>query len=177
MTIKYKNIKWTVSCSNTDLEGHKNKKAGRVPHYHISMVVSDLPFISFNSFHIPLTEKDILRLKVRRGDYSNHQHSWLIPGMNEILSLKEEEIKSELLDKVKRAEDEKEAHFDVSTILFLDKDSPRKKIKEAISKSFRTGEPLGKCLYDIKEAKVSLIIGPGKGIPPLKKKESRGKKR
>ncbi len=60
LTIKYKNLKWSFSCGASDLSGHEGGgEHSKRPHWHFQMYVDDKPFIRYNDFHAPLSERDI----------------------------------------------------------------------------------------------------------------------
>ncbi len=60
LTIKYKNLQWSFSCGASDLSGHEGGgEHSRRPHWHFQMYVDDKPFIRYNDFHAPLSERDI----------------------------------------------------------------------------------------------------------------------
>src|ERR1700733_6679334 len=40
MTVAYKNIEWSLSVGQTDVEGHSGSLYGAVPHYHVQMIVA-----------------------------------------------------------------------------------------------------------------------------------------
>ncbi|MEE4417487.1 hypothetical protein, partial [Klebsiella pneumoniae] len=67
LTIKYNNLQWSFSCSETDLSGHEGGgEQSKQPHWHFQMYVDDLPFIRYNDFHAPLTSQDIGVLEYAR---------------------------------------------------------------------------------------------------------------
>jgi hypothetical protein len=69
LTIRYKNIEWSFSCSATDLSGHEGGgEHSRRPHYHFLMYVDGKPFIRYNDFHLPLSAPDIGFLEYTRAN-------------------------------------------------------------------------------------------------------------
>lgn len=63
-TIKYKNIEWTLTYGQSDLDGHKDSQNANFPHFHLQMLVDELPFIRFNDFHIPFSKEDLFNIKL-----------------------------------------------------------------------------------------------------------------
>jgi hypothetical protein len=60
LTIEYRNLQWSFSCSATDLSGHEGGgEHSKQPHWHFQMYVDDQPFIRYNDSHAPLSERDI----------------------------------------------------------------------------------------------------------------------
>jgi hypothetical protein len=69
LTIKYKNLRWSFSCSATDLSGHEGGgEHSKRPHWHFQMYVDDKPFIRYNDFHAALSEQDIGLLEHMRNN-------------------------------------------------------------------------------------------------------------
>lgn len=62
-TIRYKNIEWSFSFKQSDLEGHKGAKVGEHPHYHFRMDVDGKPIINFSQ-HIQFTPEDFLTFEI-----------------------------------------------------------------------------------------------------------------
>ena len=66
LTIKYKNLEWAFSCSESDFLGHEKTKHSQHPHYHLQMRVDELQFIKYNDFHLPFSEHDIIHIEAMR---------------------------------------------------------------------------------------------------------------
>jgi len=66
LTIRYENLEWSFSCSESDLNGHGTTQHSKYPHYHFQMRVNQLPFIDYTDFHIHLKEEELLQLGVRK---------------------------------------------------------------------------------------------------------------
>ena len=173
-TIKYKNLEWSLSCSTTDFEGHKNTKHN-FPHYHFSMKVNEKPFISWN--HIPLTKNDMMRIIAHKNPNNpfGFVHFWYIPGMEEIFDLGP----NKLLNMMEKSEDEEGIPFHITSMIEMDNKTkiPPEKITEVFLKSKKTGKPWAKFFSEIPELKSTIIIEPGKGVPELNRKPSRSKKK
>jgi hypothetical protein len=67
VTIRYKDIEWSFSCSETDFFGHTaaSPEAQR-PHYHFQMRHKGQAFIRFNDFHVALLPQDIHLIEAGR---------------------------------------------------------------------------------------------------------------
>ncbi len=171
-TIKYKNLKWSITCSDTDFTGHESSKVN-FPHYHFSMEVNSLPFISFSNYHIPLTNEDILKLKAHNNTSGKLIHFWYILGMDELFKIEPKE----LLKSMKVDRDESTAPFHLSGMFEMNGGISGEDINKAIIKSKETGDSLVKCFSEIPKIKMQVIIEPGGGVPELDRKLSRSQRR
>lgn len=69
LTIKYKNLEWSFSCSESDLAGHEGGgKPSKVPHWHFQMYVDGKPFVRYNDYHLPLSKEDTGFLEFMRAN-------------------------------------------------------------------------------------------------------------
>ncbi len=172
VTIKYKNLKWSLTCSQTDFIGHKDTNHN-FPHYHFLMNVNGKPFISFNDFHIKLTPDDIIRMRCHNQSSGKFVHTWYVPGMEELFKLGP----NELLKDLKVAEDESSAPLHVMSMFEMDGGISEEAMNKALMKHKETGDSLAKCFSEIPNMKYKIIMEPGEGVPPLDRKLSRGKKK
>lgn len=171
-TIKYKNLEWSISCAQTELEGHKGTQHD-FPHYHFSMKINGNTVMSWQ--HAPLTQEDILKIKTHNNPSSGLVHFWYIPGMEEVFSIGPKE----LLKNMQTGEDVSSAPFH-SYGMFEMKDGsplPSEKIEEAFKKSKETKESYIKLISKIPGIKSQIIIEPGEGVPEINRKKPRGQKK
>lgn len=171
-TIKYKNIKWSLTCADSDFTGHKESKVN-FPHYHFLMEVNKRPFISFNDFHIPLTKGDILKIKAHNKPFGNYIHFWYIPGMEEMFK----GDPNKLLEKMKTQQNKLTAPFHLIGIFEMGRGISREEIYNIMTRSKETGESVIKGISKIPNLKSNIFIEPGEGVPQLDKKLSRSQKR
>jgi hypothetical protein len=66
LTVKYKNLEWSISCSESDYMGHENSLHAKHPHYHFQMRVNDMPFIDYNDFHILFEDSEVIEIEAAR---------------------------------------------------------------------------------------------------------------
>ena len=66
LTIRYQNISWSFSCGESDYQGHPTSQHTKYPHYHLQMLVDHRQLINFNDFHLPLHDKDIWSIELKR---------------------------------------------------------------------------------------------------------------
>lgn len=174
ITIRHKNIEWSLNFGSSDKAGHLDSKNANFPHFHLQMLINEQPFIGFNDFHIPFSKEDLFNLELLekakdlikfRNDYGE--------GMSMI---EEQDILLELENNMKISSDEENATFHTRTIFQL----PDGKTM--------SGEILEKVFQESKETKiparhlikkyypdVQIIteICPGKGVPEMKKRSRR----
>jgi hypothetical protein len=172
-TIKYNNLEWSFSCSESDFEGHKNKSQGKEPHYHFQMKKNGFVVINYNEFHIPFNDYDEFSFAVKEGKFEKikggHVHG---AGMQTYFDNVSPE---EILDKMVTADDETKAQFHVGTMVEADEGTTISgdEIEAMIKESKKTGIPVSKLLRNLKNAKVVTYIEPGPGVPELAKRKKR----
>ena len=66
ITIKYKSIEWSFSCSPSDYKGHSSSRFANFPHYHFQMKINDKVFIKFADFHPPLSDEDLFFFEAQK---------------------------------------------------------------------------------------------------------------
>jgi hypothetical protein len=174
ITIKYKNIEWSLTFGITDLNGHLDSKNANFPHFHLQMLVNDRPYIIFNNYHIPFSKEDLFNIKLQIEDKD------LIDFRNDYgegMSFIETPENLMELDKIlKVSQVENTAPFNTTSMIEL----PEGK---TIS-----GEMLRKILLESKETKtlirhlipkyfpdvkITSEISPGKSFPEMKKRTKR----
>lgn len=176
-TINYKNIEWAFSCGRTDFEGHNDSKNAAFPHYHFSMIVDNRPLLSFNDLHIPLSPKDIYLLDAKdRHPEKIDTTSYFAQGMEEVLT---EVPPKELLDAMTNNDDFENSTFRVQTMILPE---PGKTISgndliRMMIQSKETGIPVSKIAQDSGNYIAKTFISPGDGVPEMRKRNPRKKKK
>ena len=173
-TIRYKNIEWSFSIGHTDKEGHPGKQVGSIPHFHIQMLVDGRIFIKFGDFHIKFTDENlfILELAEQGGEKVKLGHSFGA-GLGIIEDEKNLQYIEGLMTTTENAEN---ASFNRQTIIEMPEGQTMsgEQIIKAIEESKRTKRPIGKILQEqFKDAKGFTIIGPGDGVPEMKKRSGK----
>jgi hypothetical protein len=173
-TIKYKDLKWSITCSKTDFMGHKEGKVN-FPHYHFLMEKEGKPFITFEDYHVKLTEEDRIRILAHNQPLGNFIHIWYIPGMEEIFQSNPKEI----MKSIKRAKHREESisPIQLTSIIKLDENISSKEINKAFLRYKQTEDTLAKCFSEIPHIKIKTYIEPGEGVPLLDRKLSRNQKK
>ncbi len=59
VTIKFREIEWTLNYGETDLKGHSTSIHTNFPHFHLQMTYKGKRFIDFGDFHIPFSKDDL----------------------------------------------------------------------------------------------------------------------
>tara|TARA_R110002050_G_scaffold239328_1_gene375469 strand:+ start:1094 stop:1990 length:897 start_codon:yes stop_codon:yes gene_type:complete len=173
-TYRFKNIEWAFSIGHTDKEGHKNAKAGSLPHYHIQMKVDDRIFLKFNDFHIPFSDGDLFTLEMfeQAGDLVKWGHS-----RGQGIGILEDEENIEIIDNALTVTDDYEnAVVNRQTIIEMPEGETISGdlIQQAIEESKKTKKPIGKIIQRLlKEAKVTTILTPGEGVPKMTKRSGK----
>ncbi len=174
-TIKYKNIEWSFSCSQSDYQGHHDRKTGKEPHYHFQMRVDGNVRINYNGFHIPFHDEDFFGFSVSEGKIKklDFKHVQGV-GMQGLL---DEFSPEELLDQMVRSDNYDDAHLHTSTLVIADPGTTiaGEDIADLYKKHKKTGVPMAKLIKDLNNIKATSIISPGPGVPDLAKRTSRRK--
>jgi DNA-directed RNA polymerase subunit H (RpoH/RPB5) len=174
ITIKYENIEWSMNFGKSDLDGHKDSNYGKLPHFHIQMLIDDKPFIRFNDFHIPFSKEDLFTLQMMEEAADLISLDYYLGAGMSFIEKKENLIE---LDKVMTlAEDENKATFNTSSFLQMPegKTIKEEEIEKFIKESKETKTPLRKIMNNnVPDIKIITEIRPGNSVPKMKKRSSR----
>jgi hypothetical protein len=174
-TFRYKNLEWSFSVGNTDLEGHAGAKVGAEPHFHIQMKVDNQIFLRFNDFHIPFSDQDLFMIELRKqmGNELLINQGSLNAGMS---VLENEEFLEELDKEMIRADDSTTAPFNRQTIVIAPEGQTisGEIIQQAYDESIKTNEPISKIIQRlVKDAQIITHISPGDGVPEMTKRSGK----
>ncbi len=172
-TIKYKNLEWSLTFGKSDLEGHKGSGNANFPHFHLQMLVDELPFIRFNDFHIPFSKDDLISVEMLKEEKVLFRNSQA-PGMSDILE------NSELLEKIDEhctvAENEEDASLNFGTMIQMPegKTMSGDEIAEIIEESKRTKKPVRHLMKEyFPDAIIQSTVTPADSVPEKKKRKKR----
>lgn len=172
-TIKYKNLEWTLTYGKSDLEGHKDSLNANFPHFHIQMLVNDLPFIRFNDFHIPFSKEDLIDIRLLKEENVLFRNSQA-PGMSDIL---EDYEMLEQIDKYSTVpEKEEDATYNVDTIIQMPegKTISGHEILKIFEESKKSKKPVRHLMKEhFPEAHSISEVTPADGVPEKKKRNKR----
>ncbi|MCK0770120.1 hypothetical protein [Chromohalobacter canadensis] len=178
ITIKWKNIEWTLDCSNNDFAGHVGAKT-EFPHWHLQMRIDGQQFINFNDFHIPFSENDQLKIRLENDPDSGFLHSFGPggQGMQERMDQLENNFDEFLEDSVSASDPEDGQIHMQSVIKAPDGGIPGGKIEEALDMARTTGKTLAHCfsvvLKDEEGVSMSTIASPADSVPEIAKRSER----
>lgn len=173
-TIKYKNIEWSFSCTDSDFAGHVDTFKGDIPHYHFQMKINDKVVISFNKYHLPFHDEDFFNFSVKNeefGEKISYREGYATGFGGAVHSLGE----AELLKTLKYSENEEDAHFHMQTIM---QSKPGETIKgediiELIKEREQIGKPIALLADKLLNVDKTVFLSPGKAVPEISKRTPR----
>lgn len=174
ITIRWKNVEWSLNYGETDLKGHQNSKNADFPHFHIQVILNNRPFIRFNDFHIPFSKEDLFTFKMieEGGDLVNFDD-----GVGRGISAITDPDYLEELDKnMKIAYDENNATFETTSMFSLPdgKTMSGKILQKLFLESRETGIPTRHLIKKyLPDANNYTEVNPGKGVPDIKGRNKR----
>ncbi len=176
VTICYKNLEWSFSCSNSDFAGHHDKNNGKMPHYHFQMRVDEQVIINYNGFHIPFHNEDFFGFALKDGEFPKLRHAH-VQGAG-VQTLFDTFTPEELSEQMIKADNENDAMFHTSTLVQADPGTTisGSDLAELIKERDRTGIPLSRLVKKLPNVRAQSIISPGPGVPDLAKRTPRRKK-
>ncbi|MFT3730794.1 MAG: hypothetical protein QM780_05100 [Hyphomicrobium sp.] len=178
VTIRYKNVEWSLSCGTSDLAGHPKSLKGATPHYHLQMRVDGRRFINFNDFHLQFHEADLLQIEAMRHSQDKIKGTFMFgEGMQDVL---QKDNIERLIDRATTG-DETSSPIHFSTMIFADEGHSINgdEIADLQQEAKRTGKTLTSLVRArLKNVSVSTVITPGSAVveqAPRKGGRSRGK--
>lgn len=178
-TIKYKNIEWTIWCTETDYDGHAGTQHD-FSHWHFQMKLDDRPFIKFKDFHIKMTNEDILKFITLRESGEKIKHRFV--GGESTQDVFDNFTAEQMLLNMKNGHgNENKAPFNISTIVMAKEGQriPGAIIDDAFNESKRTGETVSAVMSRMlsEKADVKVLVSPSDNIPDFSERSGRNKKR
>lgn len=170
ITLKYKHIKWSISCSYGDYTGHVGKKAN-FPHYHFEMLLNGQVFIKFNDFHIPFKESDLFGLIMIKDFGAIESHGTGGTGMESLMNCKPED----LVKYSSFTKDESKADINISTIASFGKNGILvDDVFKIIEEAEKSGVSAARLLQERANSAVS-FVSPHDSVPKKEKRSGRRK--
>ncbi|WP_316348923.1 hypothetical protein [Desulfuromonas acetoxidans] len=166
-TAKYKHLKWSFSCSESDFKGHPTAKMGNTPHYHMQMYVQNKPFIKYNDFHIPFHNEDLCNFELILNHSDMIKPSYGRGDGMEALLGSEERLEA-IIDHSIPLREEQEAAFHMSTIVMAPEGETISGdlLAEAFKEAEATGRTRTAVLKEkLKDANIRTLVSPGEGVP------------
>ena len=175
VTIKYKNMEWSFSCSKGDFEGHKDKNDGKYPHYHFQMKYEGRVIINYGGFHIPFNIDDELIFAIKNGEIDRLKYDYSYgAGMQCIIDRYEPERMLELMIAENSIDN---GQFHLSTYIEAEPGTTisGNDIANLIIESKESGVPLAKLVQKINNTRITTVITPGPDIPRIAERKPRKK--
>jgi hypothetical protein len=178
VTIRYKGIVWSFSCTQNDFMGH-GSGSHQSPHYHFQMRDGPRSTINFNDFHVPLSDSDIREISAEMSN-PELKRGWSHgEGMNDFFG---SGVIEQLLDSGGlNASGAGEGDVEFDHVIVADEGTTMKgeDIAAVIEESKRTGVPIGTLLRKgrIPNVTVRTVATPGPGAVEQKTRSGRGGKK
>ena len=174
-TIKYKNLEWSFSCSESDYQGHAGKAKGSFPHYHFQMRIDKRPFINFNRNHMPFSDMDIVNIEAMRARPDKIKQRYPFgEGISDTLS---DETIEQVLNSVSSTENEGEAAYSIDSLVMAHEGSSIRgeDLHNIIEEAKEKGVTVASLLHKLPNSSTEVIIGPGPGVAEQAPRSSRKK--
>lgn len=165
ITIRYKQLEWSISCSESDFNGHPTSKFAQHPHYHLEMRVNGKPFIKFNDFHLPLHRPDILGLKVKTANSFVKIKCLFGEGVDDLIN-EIVETDGRALENMKLLGAPGNAPLHFSTLILADegKTLSGDEIVDAINRAKAMNVPVTSEIHKISNSRTRTIITPADNV-------------
>lgn len=164
VTIKYKNLEWAFSCTESDYEGHATSRQARHQHYHFQMRIDQRPFIDYNDFHVPFTEMDVINIEAMRTLLGKVQPRYSFgEGMRDILN---DDTVEHIVNAPIPENDSDEAHFKLVTIAMAEegKTISGEDLYQIIQEAKAKGVKVASLIHKLPNARTQVVITPGPGV-------------
>jgi hypothetical protein len=174
VTIRYKDLEWSLSCAASDLAGHPNSKYGAFPHFHFQMRIGGRPFINYNDFHIPLTRAETAFHRARGYEPRLVSKFPGGEGMGQILT--EENLEALVDLSIAAHQDETAAPLSMSTLIMADEGTTMSgdEIYAMIEKARAERRTIASAAKEMQNVSVRTIVTPGPGVVEVAERTKRG---
>ena len=180
MTIKYKDLEWSFSCSENDYKGHSDSglPEAQQPHYHFQMRIDRQPFINFNQTHIPFHESDLCELEAQQILHGKVDLADpAAPGIREIM---EHVPLEDIVNTSDYAQEPEDGLFHFQSILIADDGQKISgdDIADIMKEARKSGKSIASLLHKIPNADSKTLVTPGPGVveQAVRTKLKRGQK-
>lgn len=166
-TIRYRNIEWSFSCTESDYHGHPTSQHAKHPHYHFQMQINKLQFINFSDYHVPFSEFDVVQMEAMRTLPSKIKHRFVHgEGMHDLLN---DDTVEHLVkhSSFTNAEDEAALHF--SSFVTADEGTTLngEDIYNVIQEAKAKGVSIASLLHKLPNATTRVMVTPADGVVEL----------
>ena len=164
VTIKYRNLEWAFSCSESDYLGHATSQHSKHAHYHFQMRVDRRPFINYNDFHLPFSEMDIINIEAIHAlpDKVRQRFSFG-EGMSDILN---NETVEHIVNATVPSKASNNAPFKIDTIAIAEegKTISGDDLYEIVQEAKAKGVTVASLMHKLPNAQTRVIVTPGPGV-------------
>lgn len=179
ITIKYKNLEWSISCGKSDFAGHQKSAYGNFPHYHFQMRLDGRAFIRYKDFHLPLHEQDIFGIKAIQSGSKIKRTCLFGEGVNDLLNAIVDS-NGEIMEHMNSSDTEEKASLHFSTMVMADDGQTLNgdEIFDAITRAKEKNAPISSEIYKISNANTRTFISATDNVveqAPRKQRKSQNK--
>lgn len=149
VTIRYKNLEWSLYMSQSDYDGHDDKRSGTGPHYHVQILRDNMPYLDFSQSHVKLSTDDLFNMELERQNKGLFMidHNTYGEGFSELERIADSSVYN-LDEMLETTDNPSEAMINRTTLIQSSEDNPitGEMISKAISINKETHEPIGRIL-------------------------------
>ncbi len=165
-TIRYKELEWSFSCSESDYMGHQTTQHARHAHYHFQMRRHGYTTIKYNDFHIPFKDSEIHQIEAMRAAPELIKHRYPFgEGMGDLLT---DETVEHIVNEGLAAEgvNEDDAPFKLDTIVMADEGTTMRgeDIYNIIQEARAKKVTIASLMHKIPNSTARVIVTPGPGV-------------
>jgi hypothetical protein len=164
VTIRYRNLEWSFSSSETDYLGHQTSQHAKYPHYHFQMRIDQRPFINFSDFHVPFKEIHVLNIEAKRRLPDKVKHRFAFgEGMSDILN---DDTVEALVNQSDGEDAGNEASLHFDSIAMADEGTTIRgeDIYQIIQEAKAKGVSIASLMHKLPNARTRVIVTPGPGV-------------
>ncbi|MCF8496201.1 MAG: hypothetical protein K9G62_05995 [Alphaproteobacteria bacterium] len=176
VTIKYKKLEWSFSCSENDYSGHEKSEHFKHPHYHFQMRIDSQPFINYNDFHLPFRDYEIITIEaIKTAPHIVKGRFTFGEGIGDVLTQDTVEtiVTSSLSTKTTN-----DAAFKIDTLIMADEGQTisGEDVYQIFEKAKKNGVTVASLAHEIPNASARVVVSPGPGVVGQALRSGRRKK-
>ena len=164
VTIKYKNLEWAFSCSESDYQGHATSQHAKYQHYHFQMRLDRKPFINYSDFHVPFSEMDVINIEAMHASPDKIKQRFSFgEGMHDVLN---DSTLEHIVNATVPGDSTDEAPFKIDTIAMAEegKTISGDDLYEIIQEAKAKNVTVASLMHKLPNAHTRVIVTPGPGV-------------
>jgi hypothetical protein len=164
VTIKYKTIEWSFSCTVSDYQGHATSQHAKHSHYHFQMRIERQPFINYSDFHVHFNEMDIINIEAMRVSTGQIKQRFSFgEGMSDVFN---KDTVEQLVNAVVPGESHDEAPFKIDTIAMAKEGATISgdDLFEIIQEAKIKNVTVASLMHKLPNTHAQIIVTPGPGV-------------